>query len=74
MLDPYHHRKNQFNPKPSKSNLLFGTTSCMLISRQVYDAGLLFSTDFPEAAGEDIDYCLRAILGLRVQSLDFHQH
>lgn len=65
-FDRYHNLSGTLNGRylnsSNKSNLLFGTTSCMFISRQVYDAGLLFSTDFPEAAGEDIDYCLRAIL------------
>ncbi len=60
-------------------DLLFGTTSCMLVSRDLYDAGILFSPDFAEAAGEDIDFCLQALFaGFSVTALDnvgvFHNY
>lgn len=60
-------------------DLLFGTTSCMLASRNLYDAGISFSADFTEAAGEDIDFCLRALFaGFSITALDnvavFHRY
>jgi hypothetical protein len=52
-------------------DLLFGTTSCMLVSRNVYDSGISFSSDFAEAAGEDIDFCLQALFaGFSITALD----
>lgn len=60
-------------------NLLFGTTGCMFVSRDLYDAGISFSADFTEAAGEDIDFCLQALFaGLSITALDnvavFHNY
>lgn len=72
-LDHYHDLSGTLNGRylPDNQHLFFGTTSCMLISEQVYNAGLLFSSEFPEAAGEDIDYCLRAMFdGFQTSALD----
>lgn len=60
-------------------DLLFGTTSCMFVSGDVYDAGISFSEDFVEAAGEDIDFCLKALFaGFSITAMDniavFHQY
>jgi GT2 family glycosyltransferase len=60
-------------------DLLFGTTSCMFVSRDVYDAGISFSADFAEAAGEDIDFCIQALFaGFSITALDnvvvFHKY
>lgn len=60
-------------------DLLFGTTSCMLVAKAVYDTGISFSTDFAEAAGEDIDFCMQALFaGFSITALDnvtvFHNY
>lgn len=63
-LDRYHDINGTLNGRylagNARDELLFGTTSCMLVPRWVLDDGLRFSTDFQDAAGEDIDFCLRA--------------
>ena len=41
-------------------NLVYGTTCVMISPRNILEEGLRFDEDFPLAAGEDIDFCIRA--------------
>jgi hypothetical protein len=51
--------------------LLFGTTSCMMVSQGVLESGIHFSEDFHFAGGEDIDFCINTLsAGYSVQGLD----
>ena len=65
-LNRYHDISGTLNGRyllgDSGKQLLFGTTSCMFVPRDLFDEGIAFSTDFRDAAGEDIDFCLRARL------------
>lgn len=40
--------------------LVYGTTCVMIAPASVFKNGLRFDEDFPLAAGEDIDFCIRA--------------
>lgn len=62
--DEYHNICGTLNGRylvtKNSRQLLFGTTSCMLVPRTIFDSGTRFSRDFSAAAGEDIDFCLNA--------------
>ncbi|MHA1371867.1 MAG: glycosyltransferase family 2 protein [Promethearchaeota archaeon] len=75
IFDAYHDINGTLNGRYIESRsypeLLFGTTSCMLIPKMYIQAGIRFSTDFPIAAAEDIDFCLNARKkGLRIYPVD----
>jgi hypothetical protein len=58
-FDQYHDINGTLNGRylnKSGKELLFGTTSLMCINRAFFENGTLFSTDFKETAGEDIDF------------------
>ena len=64
-LDKYHDINGTLNGRyidNMKKELLYGTTSIMCINENIFLDGNYFSTDFKEAAGEDIDFCLNALL------------
>ncbi|MFB0514790.1 MAG: glycosyltransferase family 2 protein [Candidatus Bathyarchaeia archaeon] len=74
-FDNFHNITGTLNGRYLNSSdqkkLLFGTTSCMFVSHAVYDSGILFSPDYPEAAGEDIDFCLKILqAGLGINASD----
>lgn len=73
-LDHYHDINGTLNGRyldGTKKQLLFGTTSIMCINESFFERGKLFSTDFKEAAGEDIDFCLNALIdGIKIHPLD----
>ena len=60
-LDQYHEINGTLNGRRLKAQgkLLYGTTANLAITRQV-NTSLRFDTSFPSAAGEDIEFCLRA--------------
>lgn len=43
-----------------RSSLVYGTTCVMIAPRAVLEDGIRFDESFPLAAGEDIDFCIRA--------------
>lgn len=74
-LDHYHNLSGTLNGRYLKTsnemNLLFGTTSCMFIPKKIWDNKIMFCPDFSEAAGEDIDFCLRVIFaGFQIAALN----
>lgn len=73
-FDLYHDFNGTLNGRyynETEKQLLFGTTSFMCISHNVFDSGIFFATDFNEAAGEDIDFCLRSLLqGFQINPVD----
>lgn len=74
-LDHYHDLAGTLNGRylgqSTSDSLFFGTTSCMIISNEVYNSGIRFSPDFPDAAGEDIDFCLSSLrAGFAIAALD----
>lgn len=73
-FDQYHDINGTLNGRyldDKKKQLLFGTTSIMCINESYFENGKLFSTDFKEAAGEDIDFCLNALIeGVKIHPLD----
>ena len=74
-LDHYHDLAGTLNGRYLgqliSRSLFFGTTSCMIVSNAVYDSGIRFSPDFPDAAGEDIDFCLNCLrAGFTLAALD----
>jgi hypothetical protein len=62
--DRYHDLAGTLNGRYAsnveKHRLIYGTTACMIVNRRLFDSGLAFCEQYPEAAGEDIDFCLSA--------------
>ncbi|MHA1757736.1 MAG: glycosyltransferase [Promethearchaeota archaeon] len=55
----------------NKKELLYGTTSIMVVPYMIIEAGLRFDPRFSIAAGEDIDFCLRVRQsGFKIYALD----
>jgi len=74
-LDHYHDLAGTLNGRylnqSTSDSLFFGTTSCMIVSNEVYNSGIRFSSGFPDAAGEDIDFCLSSLrAGFAIAALD----
>ena len=72
--DQYHDLCGTLNGRYFKdtiNQLLFGTTSCMLVPNTILQSGVRFCEDFDFAGGEDIDFCLKAISkGFSIKPLD----
>jgi len=52
-------------------NLVYGTTCVMITPKGILEEGLRFDEDFPLAAGEDIDFCIRARAnGHKIRAID----
>jgi GT2 family glycosyltransferase len=49
-----------YEPDSNLNSLLYGTTCVMIAPTSIFCRGLKFDEDFPLAAGEDIDFCIRA--------------
>ena len=60
-FDNYHSMNGTLNGRQfkGKDNLLYGPTANLAVTSQV-GISLEFDTSFPNAAGEDIDFCLQA--------------
>ena len=71
-MSQYHDVNGSLNGRYiGKHKLLYATSCCTLISRRVFENGSLFSTDFRNAAGEDIDFSLRCLKdGFSISGLD----
>jgi GT2 family glycosyltransferase len=74
-LDYYHDLAGTLNGRyldqSTSGSLFFGTTSCMIVSNEIFSSGVRFSLDFPDAAGEDIDFCLNCLrAGFAIAALD----
>jgi GT2 family glycosyltransferase len=49
-----------YEPDTEYKSLVYGTTCVMIAPVFIFDDGLRFDENFPLAAGEDIDFCIRA--------------
>ena len=49
-----------YEPDSNLNSLVYGTTCVMIAPTSIFCKGLRFDEDFPLAAGEDIDFCIRA--------------
>ena len=60
-----------YEPDTENKSLVYGTTCVMIAPASIFQDGLRFDEDFPLAAGEDIDFCIRAkAKGIRVVPAD----
>ena len=49
-----------YEPNSELTNLVYGTTCVMIAPMVVFESGIRFDENFSLAAGEDIDFCIRA--------------
>ena len=60
-----------YEPGTNLKSLVYGTTCVMIAPTFIFCDGLRFDEDFPLAAGEDIDFCIRARAnGVKVVPVD----